>query len=102
MNTVNLLAPRAATALCLLALAAAPQALAEPAPTGAPTPPADAASPSVMDPAMAGPGAAPRPPVEVLAPVLVTNGPVADTPANRAKYGAPLSRAGKKTASTGN
>ena len=32
----------------------------------------------------------------------VTNGPVADTPENRAKYGQPLSRAGKRTAPKGN
>lgn len=32
----------------------------------------------------------------------VTNGPVADTPENRAKYGQPLSRAGKRTAAKGN
>lgn len=33
---------------------------------------------------------------------LVTNGPVPDTPASRAKYGRPLSNAGKKTAPAGN
>lgn len=33
---------------------------------------------------------------------LVTNGPVPDTPENRAKYGQPLSRAGKMTAARGN
>jgi hypothetical protein len=33
---------------------------------------------------------------------LVTNGPVPDTPANRAKYGRPMSHAGKKTAPAGN
>jgi hypothetical protein len=33
---------------------------------------------------------------------LVTNGPVPDTPANRAKYGRPMSNAGKKTAPVGN
>jgi hypothetical protein len=33
---------------------------------------------------------------------LVTNGPVPDTPANRARFGKPLSHAGKKTAPTGN
>ena len=33
---------------------------------------------------------------------LVTNGPVPDTRANRAKYGRPLSNAGKKTAPAGN
>ena len=32
----------------------------------------------------------------------VTNGPVADTPENRAKYGQPLSRAGKRTLPKGN
>jgi len=32
----------------------------------------------------------------------VTNGPVADTPENRARYGAPLSHAGKRTAAKGN
>lgn len=35
-------------------------------------------------------------------PNVVTNGPVADTPENRAKYGAPMSRAGKRTAARGN
>lgn len=34
--------------------------------------------------------------------MTVTNGPVPDTPENRAKYGAPLSRAGKMTAARGN
>jgi hypothetical protein len=33
---------------------------------------------------------------------VVTNGPVADTPENRAKYGQPMSRAGKRTAAAGN
>jgi hypothetical protein len=33
---------------------------------------------------------------------LTTNGPVPDTPANRRKYGQPLSRAGKMTAARGN
>ncbi len=33
---------------------------------------------------------------------MVTNGPVPDTPENRAKYGQPLSNAGKKTAARGN
>jgi hypothetical protein len=34
--------------------------------------------------------------------MTVTNGPVADTPENRAKYGPPMSRAGKRTAAKGN
>ncbi|HEY1560481.1 MAG TPA: hypothetical protein VGF71_06290 [Caulobacteraceae bacterium] len=33
---------------------------------------------------------------------LITNGPVPDTPANRAKYGGPNSRAGRRTAPAGN
>lgn len=33
---------------------------------------------------------------------LVTNGPVPDTPENRARYGDPMSRAGKLTAPAGN
>ncbi|HWF00945.1 MAG TPA: hypothetical protein VG248_14190 [Caulobacteraceae bacterium] len=33
---------------------------------------------------------------------LVTNGPVPDTPANRARYGRPMSRAGRHTAPAGN
>ncbi|MBL8554205.1 MAG: hypothetical protein JNL41_08000 [Phenylobacterium sp.] len=34
--------------------------------------------------------------------VTVTNGPVPDTAENRAKYGQPMSRAGKRTAARGN
>ena len=34
--------------------------------------------------------------------MTVTNGPVPDTAENRAKYGQPLSRAGKRTAAKGN
>jgi hypothetical protein len=33
---------------------------------------------------------------------LVTNGPVPDTPANRAKYGGPMSNAGRHTKPVGN
>ncbi len=32
----------------------------------------------------------------------LTNGPVPDTPANRAKYGQPMSNAGKRTPAKGN
>ena len=32
----------------------------------------------------------------------VTNGPIADTPENREKYGQPMSNAGKRTAARGN
>jgi hypothetical protein len=33
---------------------------------------------------------------------LTTNGPIPDTPANRAKYGQPMSHAGKHTPARGN
>jgi len=33
---------------------------------------------------------------------LLTNGPIPDTPANRAKYGGPMSHAGRRTAPAGN
>jgi hypothetical protein len=42
------------------------------------------------------------PPGSTLTNELVTNGPVPDTRANRAKYGAPDSRAGKMTRPAGN
>ncbi|PHY19797.1 hypothetical protein [Caulobacter sp. BP25] len=35
-------------------------------------------------------------------PNVVSNGPIADTTANRAKYGAPMSNAGKRTTPKGN
>jgi hypothetical protein len=38
----------------------------------------------------------------VVTTTMVTNGPIADTPENRAKYGQPLSRAGRQTAARGN
>ena len=37
-----------------------------------------------------------------LTSTVVTNGPVADTPENRARYGQPLSHAGKRTVAKGN
>ena len=43
----------------------------------------------------------PAPAATVVA-ATVTNGPIPDTPANRAKYGGPMSHAGKKTQAAGN
>ena len=37
-----------------------------------------------------------------LTSTVVTNGPVADMPENRAKYGQPMSRAGKRSSARGN
>ncbi len=45
----------------------------------------------------------PRAPDAVqLAPTTLTNGPIPDTAENRAKFGSPLSHAGKKTPPKGN
>ncbi len=82
---------------------AAPPMSAPAAPMAA-TPSAGAAGMNTnamtVDPAQAPPGQ-----VQALQQgdnALVTNGPVPDTPASRAKYGRPLSNAGKKTAPAGN
>jgi hypothetical protein len=91
----------------LLGLATAAAAFASPTQPD-PAPPADAPSPApapaAQDPTMAVAGQAPDAQVAALAAGdnhLVTNGPVPDTAANRAKYGRPLSHAGKKTSPTG-
>ena len=41
-------------------------------------------------------------PAATVTTTTVTNGPVADTPENRAKYGQPMSNAGKRTQPSGN
>jgi len=110
----------AAAAVTLLggaAYAQEPQAPAAPAPgsttndgnaaqtpSEAPAPPAPTASAST-ETAPAAPAAS----TDVSATaqstftnMTVTNGPVPDTRENRAKYGQPLSRAGKRTAARGN
>ncbi len=107
----------AASALALMGGAAIAQTAAAQPPVN-PTPD-QAAAPATPDPAMGATtsGAAA---VDMTAPAApsaatagsnvsatvttttVTNGPVADTPENRAKYGQPLSHAGKRTAAKGN
>ncbi|MES2896462.1 MAG: hypothetical protein V4759_10555 [Pseudomonadota bacterium] len=120
MNLKILLTAAAATAL----LAGAAQAQTPPADTANPATSADAMPPvmpapvspdtavnqpagTMIDPGTTTSEAAPAMAgaVDASATVtttLVTNGPVADTPENRAKYGQPLSRAGKRTAARGN
>ena len=51
--------------------------------------------------AYSAPASATAPPA-TYSTTTVTNGPVADTPENRARYGAPMSRAGKRTSPRGN
>ena len=69
----------------------------------APTPPDAPAQPMAdqtpVTPAMA---AQPAPAGQTAQPTIVTNGPVADTPQNRAKYGRPLSHAGQRSHPVGN
>lgn len=57
-----------------------------------------------MDPAMGAPSAmgAGTDVAATMTTTTVTNGPIADTPENRAKYGQPLSRAGKASKARGN
>jgi hypothetical protein len=81
--------------------------------------PAPSAAPPVQAAGMPGPDqpafrstpmvvtAATAPPAQIQALAaganqIVTNGPIPDTPANRARYGKPLSHAGRKSAPAGN
>jgi cytoskeletal protein RodZ len=72
-------------------------------PTEAASTPMDSTMP--MEPAAAMPAATAGANVAASEPVqvqVVTNGPVPDTAENRAKYGGPQSRAGKRSAAKGN
>jgi hypothetical protein len=104
-------------AILLLAMAVPSVSLAQAAPDQTPPPQAapDQAAPAPAPAAeTAGVNASTGPvPADQLPPgqasalaagdnQLITNGPVPDTPANRAKYGGPNSRAGRRTAPAGN
>jgi len=89
-------APLGAATLCAAALFAA-AATAQPV-----NPPAT--SDATMTPAAPAPdtsesAAAPAPATTVQ---VVTNGPIPDTAANRARYGGPKSHAGRRTKASGN
>ncbi len=63
----------------------------------------DAAAPAPAAASTAVPDQVQTPPAgSTVVAATVTNGPIPDTPANRAKYGAPMTHAGKKTAPSGN
>jgi hypothetical protein len=79
--------------------AAAPDASA-PADSSA-APATDATASSAMTPAAESASANATPAGATVTTTMTTNGPVADTPENRAKY-KPLSRAGQRTAAKGN
>ncbi|MGH6998421.1 MAG: hypothetical protein ACREEO_09500 [Phenylobacterium sp.] len=82
------------------ATATTPDTSVNPAPDAAAMPPpsSDAAA---MPPASSDASAEGVPASATVSANAVTNGPVADTPENRAKY-KPLSRAGRQTAARGN
>jgi hypothetical protein len=104
MKTVKSLVLPAAAALGFLAAALPLSANCQPDPASA-SPVTPAAPAPSMGPTLVVPGDAPPAQVDALAQGdnrMLTNGPIADTAANRAKFGKPLSRAGRKTAPTGN
>jgi len=77
----------------------------EPLPAAEPAPPADASATSTTTTASAdvtAPAATSAAANASFTTMTVTNGPVPDTKENRAKYGQPLSRAGKMTTARGN
>ncbi len=81
-----------------LALAAPSVILAQDQPPAA----SNSTQPGMADPSMTPSSADQRKALASGDNTLVTNGPVPDTAANRAKYGGPMSRTGKKTAPKGN
>ena len=107
---------RLKTVLTIAAISLASPALAQMAPDAAnPAPPAAPATqpeaPYAGDAgvnASAGPVSADQMPAGQASALaagdnrLLTNGPVRDTPANRAKYGGPMSNAGRHTKPIGN
>jgi hypothetical protein len=104
MNTRNRLAIATALAIALPSLAMAQSQAYTPDPNAAPPPSAAAAGTNTA--AMPTP-ADQLPPGQASALAagdnkLLTNGPVPDTPANRHRFGGPMSRAGKRTAPAGN
>ncbi len=104
--------------ILLVAMAASSAALAQPAPDQSAPPPPTSAMQTPPPPApsadIAGANASTGPiPADQLPPgqasalaagdnQIVTNGPVPDTAANRAKYGGPNSHAGRHTKPAGN
>jgi hypothetical protein len=80
-----------------------PPAAAAPAPAPAPDVTAPAPTPDATVAPAAGAATERTPAASVSGGAdLVTNGPVADTPENRAKYGKPMSNAGRMTKPAGN
>ncbi len=107
MKTFKIAAAAAGLAAASLAGAALAQdATAPMAPSAAPNAPAYSSQPAMTQSAPMAPSAdtsaANSNATASVEHTTVTNGPVPDTAANRAKYGAPMSHAGKKTKPAGN
>jgi hypothetical protein len=123
MNRFRMMLAAGALSLTAAAAASAQQAPADQTPPGAPSPATGAPvqnQPGMgaqdMAPSAASAGAntsaqvvtpndAPSSQVQALSTgdnTLVTNGPIPDTPANRAKFGGPMSMTGKHTKPAGN
>ncbi len=66
------------------------------------TPSSDASQPAMTPPTAPSADSSAANTNATVTEVTVTNGPVPDTPANRAKYGAPMSHAGKTSKPAGN
>jgi hypothetical protein len=96
MKNTAKLSVSAAALFGLAVIAMAPAATAQPPATI--QAPSDGALPNGT---MTADGQNPATPANV-AVQTVASSPVPDTPANRAKYGGPMSHAGKKTAPAGN
>jgi hypothetical protein len=102
LTTISM-AALVATGVGAMAGAASAQAMAQAEPSQA------APDTTTAPPAAAAPGSTAVPdqvqtpaPAATVVAATVTNGPIPDTPANRAKYGGPMSHAGKKSQPAGN
>lgn len=93
----------AAAAACLAGGVAAAQPASPPASDKAPAPATERAPPRNATPAAsAGVNTSVTVDANGARHLLISNAPVRDTPENRAKYGAPLSNAGRHTQPAGN
>lgn len=107
LTTISIAASLTVAGLAGAAAAQATNPSAQPALAQADTAPA--VPPPAADATGNAAGSVPNVPDQVQTPApattvaaVLTNGPIPDTPANRAKYGGPMSQTGKKTAPAGN
>ena len=105
---MTILKSMTAVAALAIAMPAFAQTQAQADPNAMPPPAPAYAGTSGQDTSSTGPMSADQmPPAQAGAlaagdNAVITNGPVPDTPANRAKFGGPMSNAGRKTHPAGN